>query len=170
MSLNLCHQSKHWSQFRSSHREVFLRKGVLKICGKFTGGHPCRGVISIKLQSNFIEITLWEGSSPVNLLNIFRSTFPRNTSGWLFLPVPFDDIKCQSITDDLPPKTESIFFIVWRFLLGSCSSTRTISHRSTGEKLLGGQSYNFPKKIYFIKTCSRYGRRLTFCHVFLPTS
>ena len=124
--------------FRSSPLEVLSNEGVLKLCRKFIGKHPCRGVISIKLQSNFIEITLWEGSSPVNLLNIFRSTFPRNTSGWLFLPVPFDDIKCQSITDDLPPKTESIFFIVWRFLLGSCSSTRTISHRSTGEKLLGG--------------------------------
>ena len=26
-----------------------LRKGVLKICNKFTGEHPCRSVISIKL-------------------------------------------------------------------------------------------------------------------------
>ena len=34
---------------RSSHPEVFLRKGVLKICSKFTGEHPCRSVISIKL-------------------------------------------------------------------------------------------------------------------------
>ena len=34
---------------RSSHPEVFLRKGVLKICSKFTGEHPCQSVISIKL-------------------------------------------------------------------------------------------------------------------------
>ena len=34
---------------RSSHPEVFLKKGVLKICSKFTGEHPCRSVISIKL-------------------------------------------------------------------------------------------------------------------------
>ena len=27
--------------YRSSHPEVFLGKGVLKICGKFTGEHPC---------------------------------------------------------------------------------------------------------------------------------
>ena len=33
---------------RSSHPEVFLRKGVLKTCSKFTGEHPCRSVISIK--------------------------------------------------------------------------------------------------------------------------
>ena len=26
---------------RSSHPEVFLVKGVLKICSKVTGGHPC---------------------------------------------------------------------------------------------------------------------------------
>ena len=31
--------------------EVFLRKGVLRICSKFTGEHLCRSVISIKLQS-----------------------------------------------------------------------------------------------------------------------
>ena len=34
---------------RSSHPEVFLRKSVLKICSKFTGEHPCRKAISIKL-------------------------------------------------------------------------------------------------------------------------
>ena len=40
-----------WSliMFRSSHPEVFLGKGVLKICSKFTGEHPCRSAISIKL-------------------------------------------------------------------------------------------------------------------------
>ena len=27
---------------RSSRREVFLRKGILEICNKFTGEHPCR--------------------------------------------------------------------------------------------------------------------------------
>ena len=36
-------------RLRSSRPEVLLRKGVLKICSKFTGEHPCRGVISIKL-------------------------------------------------------------------------------------------------------------------------
>ena len=46
---------------RSSRPEVFLEKGVLKICSKFTGKDPCRSVISIKLQCNFIEITLRHG-------------------------------------------------------------------------------------------------------------
>ena len=63
---------------------MFLRKGALKICSKFIGEHSCRSAISIKLQSNFIEIALEHGCSPVNLLQIFRTPFPRNTSGWLF--------------------------------------------------------------------------------------
>ena len=67
--------------YRSSHPEVFMRKGVLKICSKFTGEHPCRSVISIKSQSTFIETTLRHGCSPINLLHIFRTPFPRNTSG-----------------------------------------------------------------------------------------
>ena len=37
------------------------------------------------LQSNFIEITLWHGCSPVNFLHIFRTPFLRNTSRWLLL-------------------------------------------------------------------------------------
>ena len=71
--------------YRSSHPEVFLRKGVLEICSKFTGEHPCRGGISITLNGNFIEITLRHGCSPVNLQHIFRTTFLKNTSGRLFL-------------------------------------------------------------------------------------
>ena len=38
-------------RYRSSHSELFLRKGVLKICSKFTREHPCWSAISIKLQS-----------------------------------------------------------------------------------------------------------------------
>ena len=64
---------------------MFLRKGVPKICSKFTGKHPYRNVISKKLQSNFIEITLRHGCSPVNLLHISRTSFYKNTSGGLFL-------------------------------------------------------------------------------------
>ena len=65
------------SLFRSSHPEVILRKGVPKKCSKFTGEHPCRSLISIKLQSNFIEIALPHECSPVNLLHIFRTHFPK---------------------------------------------------------------------------------------------
>ena len=70
-------------QFRSS--TVFLRKDVLKICSKFTGEHPCRSAILVKFLCSFIEITLWNGCSPVNLLHIFRTPFPKNTSQRLLL-------------------------------------------------------------------------------------
>ena len=36
---------------------------------------------------NFIEITLCHGSSSVNLLHIFRTTFPKNTCGGIFLKI-----------------------------------------------------------------------------------
>ena len=39
------------------------------------------------LQSNFIEILLRHGCSPVNLLHIFRTAFPKNTSEGLLLNV-----------------------------------------------------------------------------------
>ena len=72
-------------KIRGSHPEVFLGKGFLKVWSKFTGEHLCLSVISIKLQSNVIEIALRHGFSPVDLLHIFRTPFPRDTSGWLLL-------------------------------------------------------------------------------------
>ena len=70
---------------RSSLPEVFSGKSVLKICSIFTGEHAYWSMILIKLQSNFIEITLRHGCSPVNLLYFFRTSFPKNTSGRLRL-------------------------------------------------------------------------------------
>ena len=70
---------------RSIHPEVFFEKDVQKICSKFTGENPCRGVISTKLLCNFIEITLRHECPPVNLLHIFRTPFIKNTSGRLLL-------------------------------------------------------------------------------------
>ena len=64
---------------------MFLQKGFPKICNKFTGEHPRRIATSMKLQSNFIEITLRYGFSPLNLLRIFRTSFPKNNSGGLLL-------------------------------------------------------------------------------------
>ena len=66
---------------RSRHLEVFLRKGVLEICSKFTGEHPCQSSISIKL--------LRHECSPVNLLDIFRTPFQQNTPGRLLLDEAF---------------------------------------------------------------------------------
>ena len=70
---------------RSSPLEVFVGKDNLKICSKFTGEHPCRSLISIKLLCNVIEVTPLRGSSSLNLLYIFRTPFLRSTSGGLLL-------------------------------------------------------------------------------------
>ena len=51
---------------RSNPSELFLYKGVLKACNKFTGQHPSQVAVSKKLPSNFIEITLWLGCYPAN--------------------------------------------------------------------------------------------------------
>ena len=72
---------------RSSRREVFLGKGILKICNKFTGEHPCQSAISIKLLSSFIEIAFRHGCSPIYLQHIFRTLFPKNTSEGLLRKV-----------------------------------------------------------------------------------
>ena len=85
---------------RSSHQEVFLGKGVLKIWSKFTGEHPCRSVLSIKLICNFIENTLLHGCSSVNLLRISRTRFTRTPLGRL-LP-NYGKISKPTIRNKLP--------------------------------------------------------------------
>ena len=58
---------------RSSPPEVLLSKSFWKIYRTFTEEHPRRSLISIKLQSNFIEIALWHGWPYVNFIHIFRT-------------------------------------------------------------------------------------------------
>ena len=43
--------AKMQSKAEAVTQKVFLEKGVLKICSKFTEEHPCQSAISIKLQS-----------------------------------------------------------------------------------------------------------------------
>ena len=64
---------------------MFLEKGVLKICDKFTGEIPMPKCDFNKVASNFIEILVRHGCSAVSLLHIFRTLFPKNTSGQLLL-------------------------------------------------------------------------------------
>ena len=93
-SHHLCSLQLH----RSNPAEVFLGKGLLKICSKFTGEHrSCSSAISVKLQSNFLEITLRHGCSPVNLLHVFRTSFRKNTFEGLLLKVTL--CKIVSVTN-----------------------------------------------------------------------
>ena len=74
-----------------------LRKSVLKICSKFTGEHPCRCLISIKLLCNFIEIALRHGCSPANLLHIYRTPFLRTPLDGCFIILDFE-LFCSNLS------------------------------------------------------------------------
>ena len=54
-------------QTRTSSPEVFLGKGFLKKCRRFIEEHPCRSAFLINILCN--------------LLYIFRTPFPKNTTG-----------------------------------------------------------------------------------------
>ena len=88
--------------------EVFLGKSVLKICSKFTGEHPCWGVISSNRNWNYT--LAWAFS--LNLLHIFRTPFPKNTSGGLLLWMQHVNLvilfPCMTIIFSQPSK--KIFF------------------------------------------------------------
>ena len=81
-----------WSRFirapkRSSHPEMFLGKGVLKICSKFTGEHECRSAISINCKATLLKSDFGMG---VLLLirNIFsEQLFLRTLLGGCFCPI-----------------------------------------------------------------------------------
>ena len=69
--------------FRTSHPLVFFGKVVVKICSKFTGEHPCRSAISIKLLCTLAWVY---GCSPVNFC-IFSEK--------LLLRIPLDGCFCR---------------------------------------------------------------------------
>ena len=50
-------------------------------------GYVKKVLLTLTLQSNFIEITLRHGCSRVNLLHIFRAPFLKNTYGRLLLKI-----------------------------------------------------------------------------------
>ena len=77
MSAGIC--CIHCHIYRSSHTEVFFKKGVLRIFKQFTGEHPCKSVTSVILKSHFCMGIL-------NMLQICSGTpFLENTSGELLL-------------------------------------------------------------------------------------
>ena len=97
---------------RSSHPQVLLGKDVLKrrtpmLKYKLQSNfieialrHGCSPVNLLHIFSNFIEIALRHGCSPVDLLHIFRTSFPKNTSGRLFLILKYsEDGSCQKSKD-----------------------------------------------------------------------
>ena len=70
-------------------QKQYSRSVLRKRFWKYPGKHLCRSGISIMLLCNFIVIALWRGWSPENLLHIFKTSFPKNTSeGFLLVLLP----------------------------------------------------------------------------------
>ena len=72
-------QCSHWTNARSSHLELFCRKGILKNFAKFIGKHFCASVsFSIKLQASdqVFSCEFWK---------IFKNTFFIEHLYWLLL-------------------------------------------------------------------------------------
>ena len=74
--------------FSGSLPEVFYKKVFLKILQNSQENTCARQKQPFRKpmpKCDFIEIALRHGCSPVNLLHIFRTHFPKNTPGWLVL-------------------------------------------------------------------------------------
>ena len=82
---------------------------VDKIFQQFTV-FPCKfgspKVKQVKLLCNFIEITLQHGCSPGNLLHVFRTPFPKNTSRMMLLFAIFTGL---TLTKDLKFSIKDFF-------------------------------------------------------------
>ena len=97
--------------------EAALQRCSYKICSKFSGKQPCQNAISIRLQSNFTEITLQHGCSPVNSVkfpHIFRTPFPRNASGGLLLYMQISWRDFQSL--HLFFETLRVCWFIWKYI------------------------------------------------------
>ena len=71
--------------FRSSHQELFLIKGILKICSKFTGEHPCRSVISIKFASATSALLKTYISNQIFIILHYSYLPPKSFTFWIIL-------------------------------------------------------------------------------------
>ena len=90
------------------------------------------------MPSNFIEITLRYGCSPVNLLHIFRTLFRKNTYGglllnWASLRKRFSFVKtaymgivaiacscCSAASSSCRWQTSHAFIVAWWWWMGDC--------------------------------------------------
>ena len=107
---------------RSCHPEVFLRKGVSKMCRKFTAVHPCRSVFPKKLQGNFIE-TKCRGNITFFAYVALSKTPP---------PLPTKTLgfkKDRSRSKEISFLFNMFFFIIWRrHFSRACTKNTLLQH------------------------------------------
>ena len=109
------------------------------------------------LQSNFIETALRHGCSPVNLLHIFRTPFPRNTSGWLLQDLL--DTHLDFLDIDIPSK----YFVCLQDVLKTASRyifKTSLRHtfKTSSRQLFKTSSrhvFNMSSRHVFKKSCRR---------------
>ena len=78
--------NNHFTLNRSSHPEVFCKKGVLKNFAKFTGKQQCQSHFLIKLQALGPDIKRpWHRCFPVNVAKFLRTSFLTEHLLWLLL-------------------------------------------------------------------------------------
>ena len=70
-------------QLRSSHPEVFCKKGVLKNFAKFTGKHLCKRLFFNKVAGS-LKKSLWHKCFHVNFAKFLRTHFLQNSFGGCF--------------------------------------------------------------------------------------
>ena len=108
---------------RSSHPEVFLGKGVLKICSKFTGEHPCRSVISATLlKSQFCSATLLKSYFGMGILLKIYCIFSEHH----FLRTPLDGCVWSNVVNIFIRFLTLVYQDVQRKVINSERST--VSH------------------------------------------
>ena len=104
---------------------------------------------SENMQSNFTEITVRHGCSPVNLLHIFRTPFSKNTSGWLLLNI----YKRNKKTFYEESLHISIFFYVYIFI-SSISYKEAELFRFLHERALE-HLWNLAETVWHLKVVNR---------------
>ena len=60
--------------YRSSHPEVFCKKGVLRNFAKLTGEHLCQSPVQA-WPANLLTKRLWQRCFPVNFAKFLRTAF-----------------------------------------------------------------------------------------------
>ena len=139
------HFLHYYTDYRSSHPKVFLRGGLLKICSKFTGEHPCRKVISTKLQS---KATLWKShfgmgvrhsehlflGTPLGgcFCNLYLFSICFSSTLGIKIQLHLEYCSCQSIAfSSLLSSSAIILPLHWNFLINSSFSLLSFSDSST---------------------------------------
>ena len=104
---------------------ALLRCSQEKVFRKYAGNlqennHVEASVILMKLLSNFIEVTLWHGFSPVNLLHIFRTPCYKYTSGRLLLEFRVFFVKKFALNLENYKLLIYINLLIWFCIMKNC--------------------------------------------------